>query len=147
MENRPFVLLAIFFHDIIYNPTASAGKNEDESAAVFEEFAVAANLDIALKERVCEVILQTKTHSRGSSKDANLFLDFDMAVLAWPWERYLAYTQQVRKEYSHIDESAWSRGRSDFLRKSQSTTIFHVLTELEPLAKSNISREYALISR
>eukprot|EP00397_Hematodinium_sp_SG-2012_P050066 GEMP01058016.1.p1 GENE.GEMP01058016.1~~GEMP01058016.1.p1 ORF type:complete len:238 (+),score=54.52 GEMP01058016.1:145-858(+) len=144
--NRNFVMLATFFHDIVYNPQAPPGKNEDDSAELFDKFANTTQLDDSLRRNVTKVILQTKNHAQGDTLDANLFLDFDMAVLAWPWERYLKYTHQVREEYQHVAQPMWCLARSQFLGKSANTKIFHALTDLEPLAQSNIQREQALLA-
>eukprot|EP00397_Hematodinium_sp_SG-2012_P063159 GEMP01086659.1.p1 GENE.GEMP01086659.1~~GEMP01086659.1.p1 ORF type:complete len:227 (+),score=48.43 GEMP01086659.1:128-808(+) len=141
VENRNFVMLAIFFHDIVYNPQAPPGKNEDDSAELFEKFANTTQLDDSLRRNV------TKTPDMYVYPvHANLFLDFDMAVLAWPWERYLKYTHQVREEYQHVAQPMWCLARSQFLEKSANTKIFHALTDLEPLAQSNIQREQALLA-
>jgi len=148
LENANFVLLAIFFHDIVYVPKAPAGKNEDDSADVFRKFAHEAGLDLCLTKEISKAIVQTKKHrsTPEDSVDCQLFLDFDMAVLARPWDQYLRYTQQVRQEYCHVPQPMWCLARSEFLTLSLEHPVFSQLTNLEATATANIRREAQLLS-
>nr|XP_034302316.1 uncharacterized protein LOC117681522 isoform X2 [Crassostrea gigas] len=96
--NQPeLVVLAIFFHDIIYDPKAN--DNEEESAEVFSQFSKeAGNLEADKTDAVMKWILQTKSHSvkENSDKDLQFFLDMDMAVLGRPSEVFFQTTRSMQ---------------------------------------------------
>lgn len=126
LEDREAVELAIFFHDIIYNPKATGGKNEDDSAVVWEQFAqqclpAGAPLGKRKGELITKVfawIVQTKHHRCADSDpmDCRLFMDFDMAVLGRPWPEYEAYSKQIRQEFIHVPEALFCMARASFLK-------------------------------
>ncbi|MBW8880749.1 MAG: hypothetical protein JF615_04775 [Asticcacaulis sp.] len=85
-------LLALFFHDIVYDP--ARGDNEARSAELVAESLP--GVDVA---RASHHILMTKRHDRDTDPDTNLVLDIDMAILGAPWTDYLAYARNVAREY------------------------------------------------
>jgi predicted metal-dependent HD superfamily phosphohydrolase len=113
-SSTPFVL-AIFFHDIIYQPKSNA--NEDESIQLFQIFiqqchdAFPSSGNTSFRheswhQRLDEISISviafielTKSHKFDEegevSLDAQLFCDMDMAILGSSPERYSEYSQQV----------------------------------------------------
>lgn len=77
------VRLAIYFHDIIYDPKRS--DNELKSIAIFREFVKDVSLSSARVDKVCSYIERTNTHTlveeSCDDKDLRYFLDFDLEVL------------------------------------------------------------------
>jgi len=153
------VSLAIFFHDIIYNPKAGSPQNEQDSAVLFEQFgqqSLPAGHPPGLEKgnlisKVRRWIVQTASHkvSESDDNDCKLFMDFDMAVLGRSWEQYELYSQQIRAEYSHIPDIMFWKGRSAFLAStSQGDAIFATAifrdTRLRQ-AQENMKREAALL--
>jgi predicted metal-dependent HD superfamily phosphohydrolase len=139
------VQLAIFFHDIIYDPTSSL--NEDESAELFVDV-MSKYLDENLVKKVTSYILATKSHHPPNLDDRDLcfFLDFDMSILGRGRDEYSLYTNKIRREYKHVDEISFNKGRSAFLRKilASNNTVFSTpefLSEMELKARSNIEWE------
>eukprot|EP00466_Bigelowiella_natans_P010827 jgi/Bigna1/88910/estExt_fgenesh1_pg.C_400062 len=133
---RPhLVTMAIFFHDIIYDPKQAAPANENMSALEFVRFADEVKTategksfgkeDIDLVEAW---IKKTADHvcTSEDSKDCKLFMDWDIAILGQPWPRYERYmksfsvgnAEQVRTEYRHIPYFIWCVARPRFLRKT-----------------------------
>eukprot|EP00927_Polykrikos_kofoidii_P057896 TRINITY_DN5212_c0_g1_i1.p1 TRINITY_DN5212_c0_g1~~TRINITY_DN5212_c0_g1_i1.p1 ORF type:complete len:505 (-),score=66.19 TRINITY_DN5212_c0_g1_i1:161-1615(-) len=144
------VELAIFFHDVIYNPRATGGRNEDDSALVFSKFAQEVNLCPAeMVGKVFRWIIKTKHHVCQDDDDADckLFMDFDMAVLGWERAAYSHYTVQVRREFAHVPEGIWCDARANFLEataaspKIFATSIFQ--ERYEELARANMRWEAA----
>lgn len=96
-------LFAIFFHDVIYNPTSSL-SNEDESILLFQRFVKECQntqLD-QLTPLVIELIDLTKKHQfdevlplLNHHLNAKLFCDMDMAILGSSRERYQEYSRQA----------------------------------------------------
>lgn len=158
---RPLIVsMAIFFHDIIYDPRAP--DNEEKSAAMFAQFADEAGFmqqhDVEL---VKHYVMETKRHDHQhdplaeEDRDLDLFLDADLAILGSSSDDYDRYTVQVRKEYSHLSDAAFKSGRSAFLSKmlallSSETgmTIFRntdMRQRLEMPAIDNMRRELQVL--
>ncbi len=115
--DKEAVLLAILFHDIIYDPTSAT--NEEQSATLFDNtFDGILNED--MRQKVIQYIIATKQHNVSGSADMDLklFIDFDMSILGSPFADYQAYTIKIRKEYAHVSETDFCTGRAAFLRKT-----------------------------
>eukprot|EP00850_Spirogloea_muscicola_P012435 SM000080S22950 [mRNA] locus=s80:289938:293695:+ [translate_table: standard] len=112
--------LAIFFHDVVYEPRASVqGVNEKESAALFLKFARAAGLTSDLAEKINKYILQTFNHMEEIqvSEDLALFLDVDLAILGAAKNDYEMYAANIRREYMHVDEAVYKEKRANLLQE------------------------------
>lgn len=149
---RPLVEYAIFFHDAVYDPKSAT--NEADSAALWRQYAPEAGLSAAMTKTVSDWIEWTKAHAAptGTPEDALLFLDFDMAVLAKPWNDYYTYAAQVRCEYEHVPESAYVTGRPAYFERqlADSAHTFYLsrgLAHLESRARANLEQEVALLRR
>lgn len=165
------VMLTVLFHDAVYSP--AKGTNEEESCALFEQFADEAGLAEIQPEMVQQVavsILCTKKHSvspedaiespskRFSSgayeslskprqQDVLRFLDMDMAILASSRERYKEYAGQIRREYSHVSDVEFCSGRLHFLTSvvaaGKPTFLSPDYAELQSVAAANMEWEIA----
>jgi predicted metal-dependent HD superfamily phosphohydrolase len=96
------LLLAIFFHDLVYDPRSKT--NEADSANLFKQFADEAKLNSrkqSLVESVVDMILQTANHMgvnvETASADKLVFLDLDLAILGSPNDAYSTYAKEIRK--------------------------------------------------
>ncbi|XP_062582105.1 uncharacterized protein LOC134243892 [Saccostrea cucullata] len=118
MARPELVSLAVYFHDIIYDPKAS--DNEERSADIFIQFVKESSVNLKEDERdkVRDWILLTKSHSvqEKAESDLQYFLDIDMAVLGRSPEGYRTYAGQIRNEYSHYPDQDYRKGRSAVLR-------------------------------
>jgi predicted metal-dependent HD superfamily phosphohydrolase len=139
------VLLAIIFHDIVYDPKSNA--NEENSADLFSEF-LGDYLHKSLLTKTVNYILATKSHLPGQDSDHDLllFLDLDMSILGRERDEYCSYAAKIRKEYSHVEERAFNVGRSNFLRKTLQSSHHIFLTGkfqslMESKARSNLEWE------
>ena len=101
--NRPVeVFLALLYHDAIYE----AGRKDNEArSADFAQTAIARWLDGQGVDaaRVVELIAMTARHGHWDAsaldRDAALFLDCDMAILAAEPARFDAYDKAIAQEY------------------------------------------------
>jgi predicted metal-dependent HD superfamily phosphohydrolase len=101
--------LAIFFHDVIYNP--SRHDNEAQSAKKMQDL-LGTLVDETLLETALRSVEATKQHAMTPSHDTNLLLDLDMAILGQPWDVYARYAQGVMQEYLPVyGELAYRHGR------------------------------------
>ena len=146
------IALALYFHDVIYEPTRS--DNELKSA----EYAVAA-LRCYLSEEQCQhiyaLIMITATHQldklvdEDKVSDAAYLLDMDLSILGAPWPEYRQYTQAVRQEYVHVIKENYRVGRIAVLEKLLThptlylTAYYHA--RLEEQARENIKYEISLL--
>ena len=101
LQHPLLVKLAAFFHDAVYNPSAS--HNEMRSAEMWRRFgACATKLTPDDVDIVAGHIERTATHFKADAKaDLAHFLDADIAVLGLPPNAYAEYARQVRLEYAH----------------------------------------------
>ena len=139
-EDPDAALLALFFHDIVYDPARS--DNEERSAD-----ALSAVLTGSIADLACAHILATKKHE-ACTADAALVVDIDMAILAAPWPDYLRYAENVAREYLPVyGIEAYAAGRCEmFLKPVQDRRVFltEVFAPREAAAQRNIRDELLL---
>ncbi len=108
-RDRDMARLAIFFHDVIYDPTRS--DNEQRSADLLKqklsEYVPTGRLD-----KAATIIEATASHKATGDHDTDLALDLDMGILGQPWSVYEVYAKGVMAEYlPYTGEAAWRQGR------------------------------------
>ncbi|XP_012945344.1 uncharacterized protein LOC101858818 [Aplysia californica] len=139
------VCLAIFFHDIVYDPTS--GNNELQSIVLFQKFAMDANLPDAVSERVAGMISATISHKANNPDDQDLclFLDFDLSILGQSAEVYESYAEKIRQEYIHFSDESYREGRVKVLQGLLSSPRLFISKELgdlfEDQARENMRKE------
>ncbi|SHN76944.1 hypothetical protein [Chitinophaga sp. CF418] len=140
--------LAIFFHDIIYDVKHS--DNEEQSALAAAAFLQQTSYPAERTEQVMEFIRATKTHLNTShNTDLDYFLDFDLSILSAPAADYIAYAQQIRKEYSIYPDMLYKPGRKKVLAHFlglpaiYKTSLFR--EEREALARQNMQQELKIL--
>eukprot|EP00904_Undaria_pinnatifida_P010106 jgi/Undpi1/6225/HiC_scaffold_20.g08709.m1 len=148
---RPgLVQLAIFFHDLVYNP--KSGSNEEDSDALFRIFSEAVGLNPSDASTVSRYIIATKRHDVSDSEDQDLraFIDLDMAVVGRERSAYFTYASQIRNEYIHVPADTYCRKRAEILRDFLATdSIFatdQYRRDLESAARANVNAEVASLS-
>lgn len=143
LAERPAeVLIALFFHDAIYQPKRH--DNEERSAAWARDVLLAAGVDPGPVERVQDLILATRHQELPVQPDAQLLVDIDLAILGAKAERFAEYEKQVRAEYAFVPGWIFRRKRRAILRdffarpRLYSSSHFHAL--LEQNARDNLRR-------
>eukprot|EP00834_Sanchytrium_tribonematis_P003304 NODE_123_length_17687_cov_0.732261.p10 type:complete len:219 gc:universal NODE_123_length_17687_cov_0.732261:14834-14178(-) len=145
IKNHVAVLLAIYFHDLVYNPLSRS--NEEDSIIVFQNFAEEVELSEALISLVSIMIRSTIKHfPLIVDLDVSLFLDFDLLILAAKKSQYDLYSKQIRLEYSHYSQKDYLKGRTEILEIFlQRERIYFCLNEYENKARSNIMNEIKML--
>jgi predicted metal-dependent HD superfamily phosphohydrolase len=142
--------LAIWFHDVIYDPRRS--DNEEQSA----NLAVGRLKYLKVLDRqtamVRQMILATKTHdSTGLDCDGKLFLDLDLSILGADALAYQAYSRAIRKEYSFVPEPLYRNGRERVLQSFLSRKFIYLTDacreKFELQARENIKKEIVELSK
>lgn len=114
-KNPQAVVLALFFHDDVYN--IPGPDNEKQSAEYARQALTELGVDPQVVARVADLIEMTKTHQPPEGdRDAALMLDMDMAILGAPAEKYKKYSEAIEAEYtSHFSAKKYHEGRLGFL--------------------------------
>jgi predicted metal-dependent HD superfamily phosphohydrolase len=108
------VRLAAWFHDAVYDPTAT--DNEERSAGVAATTLRQLAVEPGLVEEVVRLVRLTTTHEvPDDDRDGAVLCDADLAVLASNEPRYTSYVDGVRHEYAHVDDAAFAAGRAQVL--------------------------------
>ena len=140
-ENPHRILLAIWFHDIVYD--AKRTDNELKSA----EFWIRKMTPYLLEDPLQwgkMAILATIDHYPNPDSDIQLLLDLDLASLGASWETFQENSEQICQEYGHVPDDIFREGRKTFLTKMlerprlYGTEYWHNL--LEKQARENMEK-------
>ena len=108
------VELAIWYHDLVYDP--KAGDNETRSAEAAGRTLGRLGLPPAFVAAVAELVMATKHDGRPpTSADAAHLIDLDLAVLGAPPAAFAEYDAGIRAEYAHVPAEAYAAGRAAVL--------------------------------
>jgi predicted metal-dependent HD superfamily phosphohydrolase len=109
------VRIAAWFHDAVYDPTAS--DNEERSAVLAQTTLSELRVEDSIAAEVARLVRGTADHApEPGDLDAAVLCDADLAILASGPERYQVYVEAVRAEYAHVDDRAFASGRAAVLR-------------------------------
>ena len=143
LNDRPSIILAIFFHDEIYDTRSH--ENEAQSAKWATESLTKLNLPNATIDRITYLIHLTKHHpAQPTDLNAQLLLDLDLSILATPPIQYQTYAQAIRQEYSWVPETDYRKGRSQILQNFLNRDRLYHHPEMhhhEQQARTNLNQE------
>lgn len=144
---------AIWFHDAVYDSRRS--DNESRSAALAVE-RLTGRTDPKRLRRIAGMIEATASHrlprfaDPAARRDAALFLDMDLSILAAAPDVFDAYEQAVRREFGWVAETDWRSGRRAVLETFLARPhIFHTdlfRSACETRARENIGRSLAQLA-
>ena len=109
------VVLALFYHDCIYNTTNL--DNEEQSAKIAFQRLSEINVPQEILSKVNELILATKYHRKNQDQDINYFIDADLSILGQSTVKYFIYSENIRKEYQQFPKEIYNPGRKNVLEK------------------------------
>ena len=142
------IVLAVLFHDAIYDPRRSG--NEAASAAYARTELAALGAAPATIARIADLILATQHGIREpapADTDCALLLDLDLAILGSAPDAYRAYAAAIRREYAHVPDALYRPGRARVLKvfldqpHIYRTPVFRA--HLEAQARLNLAAEIA----
>lgn len=141
------VRLAAWFHDAVYN--GRAGADEEASAALAARL-LDPHVPHATRDEVVRLVRLTAGHRPDPDDGAGAVLcDADLAILAAPAPRYLAYRRDVRRDYAHVGDADFVRGRIAVLSElAARPRLFHTATgrTWEAAARANLADELAALA-
>lgn len=144
-ESHVELRLAIWFHDVYYDPTGELGVSEQISATL----ATTTLRNIGYNEDTCNRVEKAilATNHNGNLKVYNdytdILLDADLAILAASKYTYIRYADGIRREYAHVPYDKYIIGRhavlKSFLDRPQ---IYRLKNEsMEEVARRNLKME------
>lgn len=136
------VLIAVWFHDIVYEPGSS--NNEADSAMIAR--AVLPHLGVTIEdiEQIASIIECTKDHVP-TSWQASILCDLDLCSLATSEEVYRENSVKIAKEFAAFGSAAQKAGRNMFIdsflarERIYNTKLFYGL--FENIARANLIAE------
>lgn len=148
LKDRDMARLAIFFHDLVYDPPRN--DNERRSADLMRQ-RLSGHVDADRLDHAATIIEATAGHQATGDPDTDLVLDLDMAILGQPWPVYETYARGVMAEYlPHTGEAAWRQGRvALFIDPTLARGKIFITDQFKPLdnyALENLRREKAWLT-
>ncbi|MGJ4997367.1 HD domain-containing protein [Bradyrhizobium sp. HKCCYLS3077] len=137
--DREILTQAIWWHDVVYDPTRS--DNEEQSAVLAEQ-----HVAPDMRDEVGRLIRLTRTHDvpAGDRRGA-LLVSIDLAVLGADEATYDAYARAIRREYAHVPDDAYRAGRAAVLERFASRPVIYpdpaFAAALDGQARANLARE------
>lgn len=144
-----YVVMAIFFHDIVYEVKTGA-RNEEESAEIAFQYSYKI-FGAHFSDTIHRLILQTKTHTLPDTASLidQIMNDVDMHVLARAWPSYLEYARGVWAEYSVYGKDVYRTNRIKFLRGLDMSKVFYTREGRKwmRLAQKNVNHEVTVLTK
>lgn len=147
------VLWALYWHDAIYDPTAS--DNEELSAQLLEAegSSVLAEDDLALGAQIIRATAKHEIPGGLDPDDENdlaLFLDIDLSILGAAAPVFDQYEADVRAEYAFVPDEAFRAGRLRILKSFSDRETIYFTAEgrqrWDQQARANLGRSIAQLS-
>ncbi|MGL6291666.1 MAG: HD domain-containing protein [Silanimonas sp.] len=108
------VEIALWFHDVVYDPKAK--DNERRSADWAARELAAAGVAPASVARVVALVMATCHDAQPVDADQRLLVDIDLAILGTSPERFAEYDEQIRAEYAWVPGFVYRFKRRQVLR-------------------------------
>lgn len=145
------VELALWFHDVIYDPTDRVqGHNERQSALFALGVMTQAGFLAEECQRVHDAILATTHIDPPQDRATAIVLDVDLSILGEPSGTFNAYCDQIRREYNMYPDHQFLTARKlflqTFLRKPQLFHTKEVGEDYEKRARQNLQSAIVEIS-
>lgn len=147
MPDPDTVRLAIWFHDVVYEPAAA--DNEARSAAYARDV-LASRLPAARVDDVERLVLVTRYGEVPRREDEAWIIDIDYSSFALPWDEFLRDSQAVRAERPDLSDADFAVQQSRFLESLlQRPFLYHTgffRERCEAAARENIRRYLEMLA-
>lgn len=146
------IACAIAFHDAVYD--ARRCDNEAASVAVWQ--AARPAMPQEAQDWVAGTIAATADHL-GARPESGMapeawaarawMLDLDLTPIGEAPAEFDANTRRLRREYAHLSDADWDRGRIGFLRRLAAAPVLYrspaLAAAFDAQARANLARELA----
>jgi predicted metal-dependent HD superfamily phosphohydrolase len=144
------LLLAIMFHDAVYDPRRSKegdGAWNKMGSAAFAKELLAGHYAAGVADNVARIIMATVPFAfvNRHSENAMLIHDIDLAVLGEKRREYRAYAAAIRTEYDFLADAEYNQERTidlkRFLAQQRIYCTRHFRRLCETRARENLTEE------
>ncbi|MBR0830720.1 phosphohydrolase [Bradyrhizobium manausense] len=141
---RDILTEAIWWHDVVYDPTRS--DNEELSAQLAEQ-----HVRADLRAEVARLIRLTRTHEvLADDRLGAILISIDLSILGAEAARYDAYAAAIRQEFIHVGDADYRAGRAGVLRRFAARSVIYpdaaFAARYDRRARDNLARELAALS-
>lgn len=147
LSGKRAVAVAVLYHDAVYDPRSARNERYSAELMTAECAGLVEPEDLAAADimiRATEGHALPEGSSGGRAQDMRFFLDADLAILGAGRAVFDAYEDAVRREYAHVPEAEFRRGRSSVLRGflDRPALYFstHFRAKYEERARNNLRR-------
>src|SRR5215475_9670666 len=138
---REILSEAIWWHDVIYDPTRT--DNEEVSAGLAEQ-----HVRPDIRQEVGRLIRLTKTHNvRPGDRLGAILISIDLSILGAEPARYDAYAAAIRQEFIHVPDADYRVGRAKVLGQFAARPVIFpdpgFAARYDRQARENLAREIA----
>lgn len=136
---REILTEAIWWHDVVYDPTRT--DNEELSAQLAEQ-----HVRADLRSEVARLIRLTRTHDvLADDRLGAILISIDLSILGAEPARYDAYAAAIRQEFTHVGDADYRAGRARVLRRFATRPVIYPDTAFaaryDQRARDNLARE------
>ncbi|MDN4999602.1 phosphohydrolase [Bradyrhizobium sp. GCM10027634] len=140
---REILTEAIWWHDVVYDPTRS--DNEDLSAQLAER-----HVHADISHEVGRLIRLTKSHEvAADDRLGAILISIDLSILGAEPARYDAYAAAIRQEFIHLSADDYRIGRARVLRHFAAREVIYpdpdFAASFDRQARVNFARELAAL--
>ena len=143
LEDKHEIELAIFYHDVIYNPYRK--DNEPKSADLAILFLNNQKVEHTIISKIEALIIATIHQKSPETRSQAIIMDIDIATLGSEPSVYLEYSQNIRKEYSWVPMILYKRKRKEilnnFLKRERLYYTDYFFHKFETQARINLQGE------
>jgi predicted metal-dependent HD superfamily phosphohydrolase len=141
---REILTEAIWWHDVVYDPTRS--DNEELSARLAEQ-----HVRPDLRQEVGRLIRLTKTHHvEPDDRLGAILISIDLSILGAEPARYDAYAAAIRREFAYVGDRDYRAGRARVLSQFAARPVIFpdavFAARYDRRARENLARELASLS-
>ncbi|MBR0754647.1 phosphohydrolase [Bradyrhizobium jicamae] len=141
---REILTEAIWWHDVVYDPTRS--DNEELSAQLAEQ-----HVRADIRDEVGRLIRLTKSHDvQPDDRLGAILISIDLSILGAEGARYDAYAAAIRQEFIHVGDADYRAGRASVLRRFAVRAVIYpdhgFAAMYDRRARDNLARELAALS-
>lgn len=112
--NALAIRLALWYHDVIYDPRAK--DNELQSAEFAKKELSKFGIGIYLQSEIAQLIMATRHNVPLETPDEILITDIDLSILGKSARAYNEYAKAIRTEYGWVTIDAYRDGRTKVLQ-------------------------------
>ena len=129
--------LALWLHDVIYDPKAVGSDNEEKSALFLLGH-------FPTQQTAARLVRVTDHKTTPETTDEALIIDIDLSILGQSESVFDTYEQAIREEYNPVPDDVFRVGRSrvltHFLERKAIYTTPEFYEKYEEMARKNLER-------